>query len=220
MNQQLIDLEAYSNHLLICFTDRGEFEQAAHYQRESLDACAAVRVKESLVDVVAGIAISAIRTGRTAAGVRLYAATVALATSINYRIETPEQERYELAIVTARSTLGPEAFDAARSAGLSLSVDEMVADARGIIDGIAEGDCPAQAPTSAGAPAPSQAFGPTQRELEVLALLAGRLTDPEIAAHLYLSPRTIEGHVAKILGKLVASNRREAAALAVRYQLV
>jgi hypothetical protein len=106
------------------------------YQRESLEACVAVRVKESLVDVVAGIAISAIRTGRTAAGVRLYATTVALATSINFRIETPEQERYELAIVTARSTLGPEAFDAARSAGLGLSVDEMVADARGIIDGI------------------------------------------------------------------------------------
>ena len=172
------------------------------------------------MDVVAGIAISAIRTGRTAAGVRLYATTVALATSINFRIETPEQERYELAIVTARSTLGPEAFDAARSAGLGLSVDEMVADARGIIDGIIEGDCLAQVSVAAGAPAPSQAFGLTERELEVLALLAGRLTDPEIAVHLYLSPRTVEGHVAKILGKLTVSNRHEAAALAVRQQFV
>ena len=58
------------------------------------------------------------------------------------------------------------------------------------------------------------------REREVLALLCQRLTDPEIAARLFLSPRTINRHVANILAKLNASNRREAAALAARLGLV
>jgi DNA-binding NarL/FixJ family response regulator len=53
----------------------------------------------------------------------------------------------------------------------------------------------------------------------VLRLVCQRLTDPEIAARLYISPRTAESHVASILGKLNAANRREAAATAGRLGL-
>lgn len=63
-------------------------------------------------------------------------------------------------------------------------------------------------------------YGLTPRQGEILALLCDRLTDPEIAAQLSISPRTVEGHVAHILNKLGATNRREAAALAARQGLV
>src|SRR3954451_21457434 len=53
----------------------------------------------------------------------------------------------------------------------------------------------------------------TRREREVLALLCQRLTDAEIANVLSISPRTVECHVTRILGKLQARNRRDAAAL-------
>ena len=66
----------------------------------------------------------------------------------------------------------------------------------------------------------SREFGLTPRQQEILALLCHRLTDPEIAARLYLSPRTVEGHVTQILGKLGVANRREAAAAAARLSLV
>ena len=66
----------------------------------------------------------------------------------------------------------------------------------------------------------SREFGLTPRQQEILALLCHRLTDPEIAARLYLSPRTVEGHVTQILGKLGVTNRREAAAAAARLSLV
>jgi DNA-binding CsgD family transcriptional regulator len=60
----------------------------------------------------------------------------------------------------------------------------------------------------------------TPREHAVLVLLCERLTDPQIAERLYLSPRTVESHVSSILGKLNVGNRRDAAAAAVRLALV
>jgi DNA-binding CsgD family transcriptional regulator len=59
----------------------------------------------------------------------------------------------------------------------------------------------------------------TRREREVLGLLCQRLTDPEIAEQLFLSPRTASKHVANILGKFGAANRREVAAIAARHGL-
>jgi DNA-binding CsgD family transcriptional regulator len=58
------------------------------------------------------------------------------------------------------------------------------------------------------------------REQEVLVLLCQRLTDPQIAERLFLSPRTVESHVASLLRKLDVANRRDTAAAAVRLGLV
>ncbi len=52
------------------------------------------------------------------------------------------------------------------------------------------------------------------RELEVLQLIAEGLTNPEIAARIYLSPHTVKVHTRNIYGKLDAHNRIEAVARA------
>jgi DNA-binding CsgD family transcriptional regulator len=57
----------------------------------------------------------------------------------------------------------------------------------------------------------------TRREREVLALLAERLTSPEIAERLYVSPRTVETHVASLLRKFAVANRRELAQRAAEF---
>jgi DNA-binding NarL/FixJ family response regulator len=62
-------------------------------------------------------------------------------------------------------------------------------------------------------------FNLTPREWEVLTLVCQRLTDVEIGERLFISRRTVSSHVAHILNKLGANNRREAAALAVQHAL-
>jgi len=55
----------------------------------------------------------------------------------------------------------------------------------------------------------------TTREADVLSLLAEGLTNKAIAARLYLSPRTVEKHVERILTKTGQANRTALAAFAV-----
>ena len=76
---------------------------------------------------------------------------------------------------------------------------------------------PTDFPTVAGAAAKRSL---SAREQDVLVLLCQRLTDPQIAQRLFLSPRTVESHVASILRKLDVTDRREAAAAAARLGLV
>lgn len=56
----------------------------------------------------------------------------------------------------------------------------------------------------------------TNRQLEVLALLASGRTNREIAGELVLSERTVERHLADVYAKLGARNRAEAVAFALR----
>lgn len=56
----------------------------------------------------------------------------------------------------------------------------------------------------------------TERERQVLHLLAQGLSNKEIAARLYLSVRTVEGHLANAYAKLHAHSRTEAALLVAR----
>ena len=67
-----------------------------------------------------------------------------------------------------------------------------------------------------GAAAP---FGLTGRELEVLRLVAAGRGNREIAAELFISPKTASVHVSNILGKLGVASRGEAAAAAYRLHL-
>jgi DNA-binding NarL/FixJ family response regulator len=53
--------------------------------------------------------------------------------------------------------------------------------------------------------------GLTDRQVEVLGLLADGLTNAEIANRLVVSVRTVDHHVAAILSKLNVGSRREAA---------
>jgi DNA-binding CsgD family transcriptional regulator len=68
--------------------------------------------------------------------------------------------------------------------------------------------------------APADAHGLTQRELEVLRMVAAGATNKAIAAELVLSERTVDRHVSNILAKLRVSSRSAATAYAYEHELV
>jgi DNA-binding NarL/FixJ family response regulator len=79
---------------------------------------------------------------------------------------------------------------------------------------------PATADPSLAAPAP--AAGPdglTPREAEILRLIARGLTNPEIAAQLFLSNHTIKTHISRIFAKTGSRDRAAAIGYAHRHDL-
>jgi len=66
---------------------------------------------------------------------------------------------------------------------------------------------------------PAAPFGLTAREMEVLRLVAAGRSNREIAAELFISPRTAGVQVSNILAKLSVTSRGEAAATSHRLHL-
>ena len=67
---------------------------------------------------------------------------------------------------------------------------------------------------------PSRPGGLTEREVEVLRLVASGRSNPEIAAALVLSEKTVARHLSNIFTKLGVASRTAAAAFAFENGLV
>jgi DNA-binding NarL/FixJ family response regulator len=66
---------------------------------------------------------------------------------------------------------------------------------------------------------PTYPGGLTAREAEVLRLVAAGRTNPEIAALLVLSEKTVARHLSNIFGKLDVTSRTAAAAFAFEHHI-
>ena len=69
-------------------------------------------------------------------------------------------------------------------------------------------------------PVPRTVAGLSPRETEVLGIVAKGLTNREIGESLHIAENTVKNHLRNILGKLHLNNRAQAAAFAVRHDLI
>jgi predicted ATPase/DNA-binding CsgD family transcriptional regulator len=123
---------------------------------------------------------------------------------------TPHIERdHRLATETIVGRTGLERFEAiravVRAGGPEIGIAEALALTRG---GVAPSDLP-----------PSR-LGLTQRELEILQLMASGKSNREIADALFISPGTVKVHVTHVLAKLDLPSRSAATDFAHRHGLV
>jgi DNA-binding CsgD family transcriptional regulator len=132
-------------------------------------------------------------------------------------------EDVRLAEASARQSLGEARFAESFAAGQSLPINDALAEAEAVADAIAasaDGDRISLGDLESVPQAAHRAHDLTPREMEVLQLMAQRLTDAEIADRLFISYRTVTTHVARICEKLEAVNRRDAGARAARLGLI
>jgi DNA-binding CsgD family transcriptional regulator/tetratricopeptide (TPR) repeat protein len=111
------------------------------------------------------------------------------------------------------------ALSIARELGARWLVEEITALAdRARLD-LSEGDDAAQSNGDAHGQEPEDPFGLTDRERQVLALIAEGATNRQIGAALFMAEKTASVHVSRILRKLGVSSRTQAAAVSHRLHL-
>jgi DNA-binding CsgD family transcriptional regulator len=113
-----------------------------------------------------------------------------------------------------RQSAAPALAEAVRLAGAT-GAAPLLADARALARR-ARLRIEDEAPAAETNGAAIDAFGLTEREREVLELLADGRSNPQIAEELFISRKTASVHVSNILGKLGVTSRGEAAAMAHR----
>jgi predicted ATPase/DNA-binding CsgD family transcriptional regulator len=133
------------------------------------------------------------RRGQPWLAARLCGAAEALTEAVNVPLVVPPPRQYARWVAELRNEIGDATFDSAWSAGRSLSASQAVGEALAPM-------VPASGLTASLSP----------RELEVFTRLAQGKSDRAIADDLFLSVRTVEGHVARVLTKLGVRSRAEA----------
>jgi non-specific serine/threonine protein kinase len=184
------------------------YREAARHYRESFRTLIDATDVVWLFQPVAGLAAVSAATGDAETAARLLGAVDEMLLGSGGHLFGVIRPIYERADIAARAVLGEERFTAIHDAGRRLTLADLFAAADAIVTSAEDA---AREPRRRGAGIQS---GLTKREHDVLQLLADGKTDREIAEILFLSRRTVNFHVASILGQLAVHSRHDAVARA------
>lgn len=199
--------------------DMGHYEAAAALLPEIFERVTAMGNHMAAPWVMESVAMTALGLGQVSAACRLFSAAEHLRAEAGIVLTPIDREESDRDREAIRAALPDDDFRAAWSTGQGWTWEHALAATQALIAQLTSRPSEASLvrPATVAATRP---FDLTSRELEVLALLCQRLTDPEIAQQLFISPKTVGHHVSRILSKLGAANRRQAAAIAVSHGLL
>jgi predicted ATPase/DNA-binding CsgD family transcriptional regulator len=201
---------ALSNLALLATRQRA-WEQAAALYGEGLALFSGPGDALFTARCLQGLAVALAAQGDDVRAARLMGAAEILRERIG--AVPPAGERAELAgaIAGVRRHLAPERFAAAWAEGRTTPLARLIDEV--------QTDDPAAHRRAGPEPAHRGAVpaGLTEREAEVLRLLAAGRTNKEIAQALVVSVRTVENHLTHIYGKIGARSRAEAVAFALHH---
>jgi predicted ATPase/DNA-binding CsgD family transcriptional regulator/transcriptional regulator with XRE-family HTH domain len=193
--------------------DQGNRVRATEFLAEALTLYGQQGDKEGMALAVDALAAIVGERGWPERAARLFGVAAALHESAEVGPFTSRGngERGEEAI---RSSLGGPAFADAVAAGRTLAAGQVGTGVAALVAELAAVPAPLSAPAPTGLPA-----GLTEREADVLRLVALGLTNHEVADRLFLSRRTVDTHLHRVYEKLGVSGRAAATRFAVEHKL-
>jgi non-specific serine/threonine protein kinase len=182
--------------------EQGDLVRAEELLREAVTLERSIAMPLMLAQSLVFVGILLIRLGDPARGVELIAAGAQLP-STRAMLDEDELSDWDAGLATARSQLGLNEFERAWTRGSAMGFDQ--AAGRVLVR-----------PTPERRQAEPASTGPlTERECEVVVLIAQGRSNREIADALVIAERTAEAHVSHVLTKLGLRSRAQVAVWAV-----
>ena len=187
----------------------GDRERSAGWLVDGLRLSRDLGYKLIIQYCLIGLGRLAADAGRLERAARLWGAADGMTEAYGAHLTRASRELidYDNQLSTAQQRLDPARWTAAWSEGRNLTVDQAVAYAL-------DEDQPL--PLS---PDQRHTNGLTDREVDVLRLVARGLTSADVGRQLFLSPRTVDWHLSSIYVKLGVRSRTEAARFAISHGL-
>jgi non-specific serine/threonine protein kinase len=194
----------------------GDHESVESLCREGLDVARQIEHTHAVAFIMHVLGASACEEGLPVRSARLWGAAESVLDALGLGLGPAERYFYEPYFTVARARLGEEAFEMAWAEGQSMTLE-------GAIEYALSSEAEDTLPTVVAPDKQPSAAEPsdklTRREDEVATLVAQGMSNRQIAKELFLSERTIENHVSKILRKLHLASRTEIAAWATQQRL-
>ncbi|WP_165423570.1 LuxR C-terminal-related transcriptional regulator [Ktedonosporobacter rubrisoli] len=200
---------------------RHEPERACELFQEIVTLLREIGSRQILPAALEGWGFALARTCRPGQAAQLWGAALLRRESAGIKRQPIEVPFYESQVREVRSQLGESRWNAAIAQGKDMTLEALVAHVKA-----AE---PAALPhREVGEPSKTQEpennsplpAGLTERESEVLRLLAQGLSNAQIAERLVISPRTVTTHLSSIYGKIGVSSRSAATRYAVDHNVI
>jgi DNA-binding CsgD family transcriptional regulator len=194
------------------YLNDGEPMAAQELYEEALTLFQDVEDKWWISWCLEGVAEVAVFGALPSRAARLFGAAASLREAIGAPRPPAFRGYCERDLATARRQLDETSFANARTEGRAMSLQTAIEYA------LEQPTRPEQ--ISPAAPAPGHPYGLSDREVEVLRLVAEGLTDGQVARELHISPRTVGRHLGSIYRKLGVPSRAAAAKMAVKHDLI